>query len=190
MPTCRDGHQAAGFLRGRPDQIRPRRDAGESRGHRGGAVPRPERHRRRHRTYQLPRSRLHRKYGAQNPRASQHRRENHRRADCRLRRGVLRRRRAGIPDGAEAGVSVLPHREGDAVLQAGAAKHPGGLPEIRHVSVRGRGANGLRSGGGGQRPDPEGFRGTDGRVLHRRDEVRRTVRRGAGHYRTQASVPL
>ena len=45
-------------------------------------------------------------------------------------------------------------------------------------------------GGGGQRPDIEGFRGTDGRVLHRRDEVRRTVRRGAGHYRTQASVPL
>ena len=29
----------------------------------------------------------------------------------------------------------------------------------------------------------EGFRGADGRVLHRRDEVRRAVRRGAGHYR-------
>ena len=139
--------------RGCPDQIRSRRDPGKSRGHRGGAVPHPERHCRRHRTYQLPRSRFHRKHGAQNPRASQHRRENHRRADRRMCGGVLWRRRAGIPDGAEAGVSVLPHREGDAVLQAGAAKHPGGLPEIRHVSVRGRSENGLRPGGGGQRPD-------------------------------------
>ena len=190
MPTCRDGHQAAGFPRGCPDQIRSRRDPGKSRGHRGGAVPHPERHRRRHRTYQLPRSRFHRKHGAQNPRASQHRRENHRRTDRRMCGGVLWRRRAGIPDGAEAGVSVLPHREGDAVFRSGAAEYPGGLPEIRHVPVRGRGENGLRSGGGGQRPDIEGFRGADGRVLHRRDEVRRTVRRGAGHYRAQASVPL
>ena len=190
MPTCRDGHQADGFLRGRPDQIRSRCDPGKSRGHRGGAVPHPERHCRRHRTHQLPRSRFHRKHGAQNSRASQHRRKNHRRADCRLRRGVLRRRRAGISDRAEAGVSVLPHGKGDAVFRSGAAEYPGGLPKIRHVPVRGRGANGLRSGSGGQRPDPEGFRGTDGRVLHRRDEVRRAVRRGAGHHRTQTSVPL
>ena len=53
------------------------------------AVPHPERHRRRHRTYQLPRSRFHRKHGAQNPRPSQHRRENHRPASRRLRGGVL-----------------------------------------------------------------------------------------------------
>ena len=53
------------------------------------ALSHPERHRRRHRTYQLPRSRFHRKHWAQNPRPSQHRRENHRRADRRMCGGVL-----------------------------------------------------------------------------------------------------
>ena len=143
------GHKEADRQGGRHDKIRPRRDAGEYRRDRGGAFPGTERYRGRHRAYQLPRGGLHREHRPQDTRAPQYQRQAHLAADRRLRGGVLRGRRPGVPYGAQAGIYFLPHRAGHPVFQEGASRHQRGLQKIRHVPVRGRGQDGVRPGGRG-----------------------------------------
>ena len=81
--------------------------------------------------------------------APQYRRQAHLAADRRLRGGVLRGRRPGVPYGAQAGIYFLPHRARHPVFQEGASRHQRGLQKIRHVPVRGRGQDGVRPGGRG-----------------------------------------
>ena len=86
---------------------------------------------------------------AADTRAPQYRRQAHLAADRRLRGGVLRGRRPGVPYGAQAGIYFFPHRAGHPVFQEGASRHQRGLQKIRHVPVRGRGQDGVRPGGRG-----------------------------------------